>query len=90
MGERAKQKANKVKRRTSNHPNPCHKRGERNIFCPHYCNCLDYAINKTWDYWACFECRFIESRQYVEELPFTNSESVLYYSIPHDIYMKVG
>jgi len=90
MGEKSKAKIANFKRRSGNHPNPSPKRGERNIFCPHYCNCLDFAINKAWDSWACLECRFQDNRQYMEEFPFTNNDTVLYYSLPHDIYMKVG
>jgi hypothetical protein len=90
MGEKLKTKAANVKRRSGNHPNPSHNKGDRNIFCPHYCNCLDFAINKAWDSWACFECRLKENKQFVEEFPYTNNDSVLYYPLPHDIYMKVG
>lgn len=90
MGGRAKRKVARFKRRSGSHPSPSHKKGERNIFCPHYCNCLDIAIKKSWDYWACMECRFKENKQYMDEYPYTNSDTVLYHTLPHDIYMKVG
>jgi len=36
--------------------NPVPVNGERNIFCPHYCDCLDHASKNHWEYWACQDC----------------------------------
>jgi hypothetical protein len=90
MGEKAKIRVSRIKRRNLNHPNPSHKNGVRNVFCPYYRECLDYAITKTWDYWACLECRFVGSRQFTEELIITNRESDLYYTLPLDIFVDMG
>ena len=90
MAAKRKVKLAKLKRRSGTHPNPCHKKGERNIFCPHYCNCLDFAIKKSWDFWACLDCRFKENRQYMEDFPYTNGDAVLYHSLPPEIFLKVG
>lgn len=90
MAGKAITKSANLKRRSVGPPSPSHKKGERNIFCPYYCTCLDYAISKSWDYWACFECRFKEKRQYGEEYPYTNSDQILYHSLPPEIFMKVG
>ncbi len=73
-----------------NGQNPIYKKGERNIFCPHYSNCLDHAIHKSWEFWACFECRHQMDTQSFDDYPFTHSEQVLYHSLPHEIYAKVG
>ena len=35
---------------------PLNKRGERNIYCPHYKDCLDYAVDCSWPSWNCSEC----------------------------------
>ena len=37
-------------------PNPIHKSGTRNVFCPYYDECLDHAIKHRWKYWKCSEC----------------------------------
>jgi len=31
-------------------------KGERNIHCPHYSDCLDYVVNRFWESWSCSEC----------------------------------
>lgn len=90
MGGKARSKIASFKRRSGGPPSPSHKKGDRNIFCPHYCKCLDIAITKSWEYWACFDCKFKESRQYLDDYPFTNSDTVLYHSLPPEIFMKVG
>jgi hypothetical protein len=90
MGGRAKTKLASIRRRSSNHPNPTGKKGDRNLFCGQYCRCLDFAINKSWDYWTCSECRFRNDQQYMDDYPYTNNDTVLYHTLPPDIYMKVG
>ncbi|MBW1739646.1 MAG: hypothetical protein JRJ42_00765 [Deltaproteobacteria bacterium] len=37
-------------------PNPIHKSGTRNVFCPYYEKCLDHAVERRWRYWKCSEC----------------------------------
>jgi hypothetical protein len=37
--------------------NPTHENGKRNQFCPFYCNCSDYAVESSWDFWTCSKCR---------------------------------
>ncbi len=90
MGARAKAKVTTIRRRSSNHPNPTYKKGERNLFCGNYCQCLDFAITKSWDYWACVDCKFRKDQQYMEDHPYTNSDTVLYHTLPPEIYLKVG
>ena len=36
--------------------NPIRKRGERNIYCPFYNDCLDYAVECFWPSWSCSQC----------------------------------
>ena len=33
-------------------------RGERNIYCPFYSDCLDHAVNKFWRHWSCSQCPY--------------------------------
>jgi hypothetical protein len=43
--------------------NPGLKGGKRNIFCPHYSECLDFVVREQWISWGCKDCshRFNES-----------------------------
>ena len=80
-----------LRRRSKNDgPNPVLKKGDRNLFCPRYCECLDFAIMKSWDFWACFDCRHKMDIQILDEYPATNSETVLYHTLPQEYYLRVG
>lgn len=35
---------------------PLQRRGERNIFCSFYKDCLDYAVKESWSCWDCSDC----------------------------------
>ncbi len=84
-------KVAKIRSRADNNGlNPMHKKGDRNIFCPHYCKCLDHAIHKSWEFWACAECQHKRDTQSFEDFSFTHSEQILYHSLPQEIYAKVG
>ncbi len=36
--------------------NPINENGQRNVFCPYYGECLDYAIKMAWKCWQCTDC----------------------------------
>jgi hypothetical protein len=38
--------------------NPLWRKGNRNIFCPFYSECLDDAIEGSWEDWDCDDCRY--------------------------------
>lgn len=42
--------------------NPTPKRGDRNIYCPFYSECLDYAVEYSWQSWNCSHCAHNETR----------------------------
>jgi len=68
--------------------NPIAEKGERNIFCPFYSKCLDYAINFFWKFWSCTQCphRLTEAiREY--EYPTTGAD--LYCELSPDFIQKV-
>lgn len=90
MGGNTTARVKNIRCRTTNHPHPTHKKGERNLFCDRYCQCLDFAIKKSWDYWACLDCKFKNDQQHMDEYPYTNRDTVLYYTLPPDIFLKVG
>ena len=91
MIAKQKSKVAKMRRRSKNGgPNPVLKKGDRNLFCPNYCQCLDFAILKSWDFWACIDCRHKMSVQVFDDYPATNSETVLYHTLPQEFYLRVG
>ena len=64
--------------------NPICKRGERNIYCPFYSDCLDQAISKFWNYWSCSKCSYREIRSLDEVVHIVDIE-VLEYDFSPDI-----
>lgn len=69
--------------------NPIRKKGERNIYCPFYNDCLDHAVKNLWWYWSCVECprRKIKS---VDELEYKTDDGGLCYEISPDIVRETG
>lgn len=91
MIAKQKPKVTKMRRRSKDGgPNPVFKKGDRNLFCPNYCQCLDFAIMKSWDFWACVDCRQKMNVQVFDDYPATNSETVLYHTLPQEFYLRVG
>lgn len=70
-------------------PKPIYKNGDRNLFCAYYSNCLDYAAKRHWKYWACLNCHHQFESQPSVHGPITTEETVIYYSLPQEIYQKV-
>ena len=62
--------------------NPVHKRTDRNVFCPHYGECLDYAIKKSWEFWGCCDCREKFNQAAGPEFRFTVSDGTEYFHLP--------
>jgi hypothetical protein len=60
---------------------PGPKRGERNIFCPYYSECLNYAVKKAWVHWTCLQCGQRFEREPLEEGAFTSQDTVCYYDV---------
>ncbi len=61
--------------------NPLPRKGERNVFCPFYDHCLNHAINKSWRYWNCGECRYKFDQRARPELRLNVNESIEYYDL---------
>lgn len=51
--------------------NPIHRPGTKNALCPHYEQCLDYAVQRYWKYWDCSECAHKESQESVAQEEFS-------------------
>ena len=68
---------------------PVHKKGNRNVLCPHYGDCLDHAIEKAWDCWDCCDCEHRFSQETQPEIRSTVSGSIAYYDLPLEIYREI-
>jgi hypothetical protein len=68
--------------------NPLHKRGNRNIFCPHYEVCLDHAVERRWRYWNCSECPHKLKKQPLMDMPAMRDANPVY-RLPARIYQQV-
>ncbi len=62
--------------------NPVHKKGNRNVHCPYYANCLDYAIEKSWDHFDCGDCLQRLNERARPEIRLTVSDPILHYDLP--------
>lgn len=67
---------------------PHYKQGDRNVFCPHYGDCLDEAVKKAWDYWNCSECplRFHEAPS--ADILTSVNDTIPYFTISSEISGK--
>ncbi|MBW1723112.1 MAG: hypothetical protein JRJ78_13785 [Deltaproteobacteria bacterium] len=65
---------------------PVYKKGERNALCPHYGECLDEAIAKSWNYWHCLECPYKSSRDPSIDLLSTIEGAISYYELPTGLW----
>jgi len=70
-------------------PNPVCKRGYRNIFCSSYRQCLDFAVMKSWERWACIDCPHKKQILVLDDFPATNNDAVLYHTLPQEFHMRV-
>jgi hypothetical protein len=69
---------------------PIPERGERNIYCPSYSDCLDYAVECSWKSWSCSECPHKATRQSVTEWDYTRNDAPPFHDLPSPISRVVG
>ena len=70
--------------------NPIHKKENRNVLCPYYGDCLDYAIEKSWAYWGCADCQHRLTQEAGVETWLTVGDSMTSYDLPLEIYRKIS
>jgi len=68
--------------------NPLHTIGERNVFCPYYSNCLDYAAKRYWEYWACLDCRYKRKQKLLADVLLPTGNADTYYTVSPSIYKE--
>jgi ribosomal protein L37AE/L43A len=64
---------------------PIAERGRRNVYCPHYRACLDYAVRESWDVWRCGKCKYVSTEEPREEIFYGNEGTVPYYSLSREV-----
>jgi hypothetical protein len=64
---------------------PLQRRGERNVFCPHYKGCLDHAVSESWSYWACGDCRHKLDQGARPEMRMIRTDSIEH----HDLRLRL-
>ncbi|MCF8051139.1 MAG: hypothetical protein K9L59_07870 [Desulfobacterales bacterium] len=60
--------------------NPLNEDGSRNLFCPQYRQCLDYAVTNQWLFWSCEGCVHRHEAE-----PFT--DGLLTCAEPYPVYV---
>jgi hypothetical protein len=68
--------------------NPKCKRGERNIYCPFYSDCLDHAVNRFWQHWSCSQCPYRKIKSF-DEIEYGANGEELDYEFSPDIIKKI-
>ena len=66
--------------------NPKHEKGDRNVFCPHYGDCLDYAIEVSWQYWNCGDCRERANQAGMPDFQFRSNDAIDFFDMPLEIH----
>lgn len=69
--------------------NPTYEKGYRNVLCPDYRACLDFAAKSYWDYWSCLDCRLKERENLKKDVSLSQWGDDTYYSLSPSIYQKV-
>ena len=70
--------------------NPMNRQGEKNIFCPEYDSCLDFAVESRWESWDCGECKLRASFEGMADTEYTIDGSIPYYRVPNTICRKIS
>lgn len=69
--------------------NPVHRWGEKNINCPFYESCLDYAADRFWEYWDCRDCAYKFNHKAPSDIEFTIEEFTSH-SIPNSVFRSIA
>ncbi len=69
-------------------PNPVHNAGPRNLYCPYYEDCLDYAAAWRWRAWTCSECVHKYRKKPLSEAPVVKDPNPRY-ELPSNIHAEV-
>lgn len=70
--------------------NPVYTKGDRNVLCPYYRNCLDYAVELQWEYWACLDCQHKEDETFLIDVLHFPVDIDPYYSFPMSSHKRAA
>ena len=56
--------------------------GERNVYCPYYNGCLDYAVDHAWQSWNCCKCQHKLIQCSTNAWDYEVTLAVTYYDLP--------
>jgi len=70
--------------------NPVHTKGDKNVFCPYYDNCLDHAVELHWEYWTCLHCQHKQKETFVQDALLLTKDADPYYSFSPYLYKKAA
>ena len=68
--------------------NPVHTRGDKNVFCPYYDNCLNHAVKLHWQRWSCMHCEHKQKQTFVQDALLLAKDPDPYYSFSPYFYKK--
>ncbi len=74
--------------RLEDDPHPVCQSGSKNVFCPYYERCLDYAAEKNWGYWNCSVCPHRLTQVRLKSYPSIDDSEPLCH-MPWEIYRQV-
>lgn len=61
---------------------PLNHKGNRNVLCPHYSQCLDEAIARAWEFWECGSCENRLTQDLEVDIHFAANDPLLFYDLP--------
>lgn len=64
---------------------PLNQEGQRNLFCPHYRNCLDQAVRLRWSCWSCGECPHRLESELLSDGVLTCCDANPFYTLPKHV-----
>jgi hypothetical protein len=68
--------------------NPVHNKGYRNVFCPHYRSCLDYASKHYWECWTCLHCGHKQEEELPRDVMLSPNAADPYHSVSPSLCRK--
>jgi hypothetical protein len=72
----------------SPHTNPICEKGEKNVFCPYYGDCLNLASKQYWHYWSCRKCGYIHEAQPIPIIMYPPHNADPHYALSPVLYQK--
>ncbi len=69
--------------------NPVHRSGKRNLYCPHYDQCLTHAAKYFWRFWDCSDCFYRNVAESITQINYGSDSMSSAYSLPVEISRKL-